>query len=174
MVREEARIDVTELFDAWLRLRHIIVQHGPTIRRVWSKKTRDQKKRLLLSVWPQMPDQHRPDIEYLTRSDYTTDSIVSRDKDALLFPYINLDDLSKPHSFLVFLDSRSRCTPDTFANADLNSIRIGLKIQAITPGFLSGYTMHLTGQTTPGTYGRISSWKGNPDSTYMWMTGIGA
>lgn len=34
--------------------------------------------------------------------------------------------------------------------------------------------MHLSGQTKPETYGRISSWKEDPESSYKWVTGVGA
>ncbi|CAD6588568.1 MAG: hypothetical protein ASARMPREDX12_003374 [Alectoria sarmentosa] len=56
----------------------------------------------------------------------------------------------------------------------MNSLRAGIKCQAIRPGYLGGCIMHLTGQKTPETYGRINSWKEDPESSYKLVSGMGA
>ena len=172
--KEEAKALVAELFGSWLQLRHIINQHGTIVQKRWSKKTTEQRKRLLLGVWPQMSESHRPDISFLARCDLSEKGEALADRDAIYFPHINLKDLATSRNFLLFLDSRTRLTPDTFANADMNSLRVGIKCRAIRPGYLGGYTMHLTGQKTPETYGRISSWKEDPESSYKLVSGMGA
>lgn len=171
---EDAKDLVTGLFEDWVRLGNIINTHGKAVQKRWSKKTLEQRKKILLAAWPGMTEKHRPDIASLASVDLSEGEKVYIHKDWIYYPHINIEDLTRSRTFLVLLDSRTRCTPDTFANSDMNSIRVGMRYGTIKPEYLKGYTMHLIGQKTPDTYGRITCWKGNPESAHAWVTGIGA
>ncbi len=80
-------------------------------------------------------------------------------KFAMRFRYLNLQDLSKQGPFLWMLDSRSRNFPSIFSSADWNHIRLGLKTKTITPHYLRGYTMYLSGEWTENTYGCLVPWE---------------
>ncbi|KAL8886813.1 MAG: hypothetical protein Q9215_005528 [Flavoplaca cf. flavocitrina] len=93
--------------------------------------------------------------------------------DYWLLPAINREDLSKPGNLLLFLRSRTRNPPGDFVNADANSVHIGHVAQAIMPAYLSGYSMLLSGQNTPETYGRMLGWDEDDDAFDMMSSGVG-
>lgn len=53
-----------------------------------------------------------------------------------MWPYTNLEDLSKPNTLLLLLQSRARNTLDTFAFADHEAVHFGIVTKAIVPVFL--------------------------------------
>jgi len=173
----QAQFFVGEIFDARQRLRAIVATYSATIRKRWLKKTSEKRKALLLSAWPDIPEQHRPDIIYLPiiylSSGDSTIRLTAAQEKAIIFPHINLEDLSTFRTFLLLLGSRTYYTPDVFASADLSSVRVGIQFNAIRSGSLFGHTMHLVGQTKREEYGRITSWTDNLESSYKWVTGTG-
>ena len=47
------------------------------------------------------------------------------------------------------MQARGFTFPAAFANADLNAMRVGIKLGILDPKFILGYTMHLAGEITP-------------------------
>ncbi|KAF9272569.1 hypothetical protein BGZ68_002299, partial [Mortierella alpina] len=159
-VRREARQRVTKIFKDWNLLNHIVQRHEATIQKRWLKKTREQRKSILLRAWPNMATTHRPDLESFFKNERTTPAI----RDAYMWPHINQEDLLKPKLLLIFLNSRGRSFPSTFAGADRKSFRFATTSSKFPAAFLNEYTMMFTGRNTPETYGELYSWDDNAEA----------
>lgn len=165
-VRAEAQQGATQIFDTWRILNKIVERHESTIRKRWLKKTKDQRKRILLASWPHMPETHRPDFQFFIKGIATTNSPLVRD--AFMWPYINQEDLLKPKIFLLLLNSRSRNKPAAFSRADNQETHFGHVTTALVPIFLNEHVMMFTGRDTPETYGELIAWDDHPDA-FDWM-----
>src|SRR5690554_3709256 len=66
-VRAEARERSRTIAHTYRGLRAIVQRHEATIQKRWAGKTRQQRLRILLGAWPNMPPCHRPDFEALRR-----------------------------------------------------------------------------------------------------------
>ncbi|GJJ74589.1 hypothetical protein EMPS_06947 [Entomortierella parvispora] len=154
IVLKESKKHVKNIFDDWNLLNHIILRHEATIQQKWLKKSRDQRRNTLLYAWPQMPKKHRPDMEAFLEEGsrfYATNS------DVYLWPDINQEDLLKPKILPIFLNARARHYPSVFASTDEQSFRFAQAGGIVTLGYLDGFTMMLTGQNSPSTYGKLST-----------------
>lgn len=87
-----------------------------------------------------METTHRPDFQALSRELQQECRSGSKFTKAYMFPYINIEDLTKPKTLLLLFESRGHNTPDTFVNTDFNSIHVRHISDAITPAYLNGYT----------------------------------
>jgi hypothetical protein len=172
-VKVEAERRSRQIFKNWHTLHRILLQHEAVLQKRWLKKTKDQRKKILLSAWPRMPLTHRPEFYAIQRESEEQRRTRSRFRDAYLFPYINQEDLLKAKNLLLLFHSRGHNKPDVFAFFDLKSQKIRRTSGVIVPSYLSGYTMLLTGKTTPETYGSIISWEEEPDAFALMMTEIG-
>ena len=132
----------------------ILDRYEETLRKRWAKKTGEQRRKVLLK---NMPAMHRPDFEALRRENMHQTRTATRFRDSFLLPSLNLEDLLTSKKLLMFLNARGRHDPDTFSNADFNSIHLANTSQAILPAYISNYTMFLAGQKTPSTYGHLVS-----------------
>ena len=144
------------------------------MRKRWIKKSREQRKKVLLTAWPNMAATHRPDFHALTRE--TIDvrrRNASRFRNEYLFPFINLEDLLKANNLLLFLNSRGHNKPDVFAFFDTQTHPLGGTSLAIQPPYVSGYTMLLSGQTSPESYGKLLAWDEHQDAFEMITNGLG-
>lgn len=94
-------------------------------------------------------------------------------RDSWLLPSLYLEDLTQPRNLILFLRSRTRNPPGVFVNADFNSINLGHVTYAIKLSHLAGYTILLTGQNTPETYGRLISWDEDPEAFNIMISGVG-
>lgn len=159
------------LFEAWRQLRNITSQHKPSLEKRWRKKTEVQRRAILNKVCPGIPAIHRPDLLAL-REEFRTKELPFSLDIALRFPYINLEDLSKPEAFLLFLESRSNNFPALFSNTDRSHIRVGIRAKMIVPDYVRGYTMYMNGEQTRETYGRIVSWKQDRQSLFKCHSGV--
>ncbi|KAG9319932.1 hypothetical protein KVV02_005532 [Mortierella alpina] len=163
-VRRESRQRVTKIFQDWNLLNHIVQRHEATIQKRWLKKTREQRKSILLRAWPNMSASHRPDLEAL----FKEGNAKTKARDAYMWPNINQEDLLKPKLLLIFLNSRARNFPSAFAGADHESFRFATTSSKVPAAFLNEYTMLFTGRDTPETYGELYSWDDN-DEAADWL-----
>ncbi|KAG0004385.1 hypothetical protein BGZ79_009456 [Entomortierella chlamydospora] len=163
-VRKEAHERVTKIFKDWTLLNHIVQRHETMIQKRWLKKTREQRKNILLRAWPKMSVSHRPDMEAFLREKQK--STVFRE--AYLWPHINQEDLLKPKLLLIFLNARARNFPSAFSAADHESFRFATTSGKVTAAFLNEYTMMFTGRNTPESYGQLYSWDENDDAA-SWL-----
>ena len=172
-VKREAAERSLKIFEYWNRLHEILVRHETVLRKRWMKKSREQRKRVLLTAWPGMSATHRPDFLALKTESERQRRRGTRFRDAYLFPYINLEDLLKAKNMLLYFHSRGHTKPDVFAFYDLETQQIGRTSCAIIPSYLSNCTMLLTGETSPATYGQLLSWDDDPDAWDLYMSQIG-
>jgi hypothetical protein len=103
-------------------LNAIIVRHEALIRKRWLKKSARQRRDVLLQIWPDMTESHRPDHLEIAEDLKKALAKLNRDtlpSDACTWPFINLEDLTKPRSLLVFLNSRGRNVPMNFAESEV-------------------------------------------------------
>lgn len=85
-----------------------------------------------------------------------------------MFPYINKEDLAKPKTFLLLLNSRGRHPPCTFAAADRDAMHLGLVLGALQPVYLNQYVLILNDATEVDAYGKLLAWDDHPDA-FDWM-----
>ncbi|KAG0042238.1 hypothetical protein BGZ83_000737 [Gryganskiella cystojenkinii] len=119
---------VDSIFKDWHLLNHIILRHEALIQKRWLKKNRQQRKALLLSLWPNMPISHQADIRAVVQRRRHGDDIMIPEtasaQDPYYWPHINQEDLLKPKILLIFLNARARHNPSSFARSDLNTVKL--------------------------------------------------
>ena len=169
-VRRDALTKSKSVLSSYETLRGIILRHEETIQKRWTKKTRQQRQKILLGAWPGMAVSHRPDFKAFRRTNRSKQP-VSRDKDReyYMWPYINQEDLLKPKNLLLLLNSRGRNPPSDFAGAEYDAMHLGRVTGNLTPVFLNEYTMILNGAYDITEYGKLVSWDDNGDA-FEWMT----
>ncbi|EOD44771.1 hypothetical protein UCRNP2_8520 [Neofusicoccum parvum UCRNP2] len=168
-VRDEARRRSASIFQDWSFLKAVLERHEATIQKRWFKKTKEQRRKTLLSAWPDMPSTHRPDFDAFARESDHQRTKETRFKDSYMWPYMNQEDLLKPRSLLLLLNARARNPPDAFAMADYEAAHFGYTSKALVAPFLNEHTMMFTARRTPETYGELLSWDDHPES-FEWMT----
>ncbi|PGH35131.1 hypothetical protein GX50_02053 [[Emmonsia] crescens] len=164
--RRQAREFSTSILASWSTLRKVLDRHEAVLRKRWHKKTKEQRKKILVSALPDIPLTHRPDYNALQKGR----GIQARN--AYLWPYINIEDLVESKTLLLFLNARGRNPPSMFAHADIDAIHLGLVSGTICPAFLNEYTMFLEGETV-NTYGRMVSWNDDDEAFDIMYSGIG-
>lgn len=172
-VKWEARERSRKIFTEWTTLHEILGRYEELLRKRWMKKTHEQRKKILLAAWPNMSSTHRPDFQALQRESHQQRCNGTKFRDAYLWPYINVEDLTKGKSLLLFLNARGRHLPDEFAHADFDAAHLGHTSFAIRSAFLNLHTMLLRGQTTPEAYGRLVSWDEDDEACDLSVSGIG-
>lgn len=167
-VRAKAQESATAIFFNYELLNGILLRHESTIRKRWTKKTRQQRINILLKAWPGMPPNHRPDYEAFRRTGHQPQLGVKSATGSFMWPYINQEDLSQTQSLPLLLNARGRHTPPSFAGTDLEAMHLGIVCEAIERSFLNNYTMILHGVTAAEEYGQLLSWDDHPDA-FDWM-----
>ena len=130
-----------DIFDDWVTLFQILTRHENVIRHRWGKKSREQRKRLLLKAWPNMTPMHRPDYKVLEKEGDRVQAKGQEYRGCFMWPYINLEDLVEAKSLLLFLNSRGRSLPEAFANSDLDAAHMGIISFVVERPFINQYTM---------------------------------
>ncbi len=168
--RRESLERSTNVLSGWNTLRQILERHEEVLRKRWLKKTKSQRTSIVLRAWPKMSAAHRPDFTALTKEgQYKTQGTKFRE--AYMWPYMNVEDLVKGKSLLLFLNSRGRNPPHMFAHADFDAGRLGHVSGAVMPAFLNLHTMLLEGESVES-YGRLVSWDDDEDAMMNCMSGI--
>ena len=148
-VRSRSSAMSKRIFADWNLLNTIMDKHEPAIHKRWAKKTKSQRSAILLKAWPKMSATHRPDFAAVKRESREQRLTGTKFPEAYKWPYVNLEDLSKPRTLLLFLQSRARNPPDAFAIVDQNAMRLGHVYEAIPLVWLNNYTMMFTDRTDP-------------------------
>ncbi|KAH9906787.1 hypothetical protein F4778DRAFT_800764 [Xylariomycetidae sp. FL2044] len=145
----------------YAELHQCVKRYEHVVRRRWtSKKSREQRKKLLLEAWPGMSPSHRPDLVAYRREDEDTRRAgLSTSRDAYMWPCINLADLSSGNNVLRFLNARGRNNPQIFADMDLENIFLGQSSGVLSQDFyaaleLSDYAFDMRSPYGEG-YGSI-------------------
>ena len=172
-VRAQAKKHSTQIFEDWELLIAILDHHGATVHRRWLKRSKKQRLELLLAAWPKMSSAHRPDFLAFRKETERQREAGTKFREAYMWPYVNLEDLSKPRTLLLFVQSRARNPPHAFAMVDFDAVHLGLVTKAIVPFFLNEHTMMFTGRQSPRTYGELIPWGDNDDAFDWMMSGKG-
>jgi hypothetical protein len=152
------------IFSDWKKLQNTLDRHEETIRTRWGKKSAKNRKQLLLDIWPNIPQEHRPEWKAMTAAaekrglSGPIQPPESKYRDYFLLPQLNLEDLSGPRSLLVLLNGRGRNAPHVFAYSDYQNARLGLETRCINPQAIAEdgqYNMRLIGHSSDATYGEI-------------------
>ncbi|KAI4713849.1 hypothetical protein J4E89_001297 [Alternaria sp. Ai002NY15] len=102
----------------WTTLCSIIIKFEGEIRARWLKKSKAQRKAILEKAWPtQLPKNHRPDIDRSVLN-ACPHQRHSHGLAQYAFPYLNLEDLTKPNPLLILLNARGRHAMWKFAFLD--------------------------------------------------------
>jgi hypothetical protein len=167
---QESKKRSRQIFTDWERLNNILNKYEDILRKRWIKKTKEQRKRLLLSSWPNMSTTHRPDFQAQHRESDEQRRTATRFRDAYLCPYINLEDLCKAKNLLLMFQSRGHNRPHVFSYSD-SIMQIAINVRVVTVVHLDGFSMDLSGET-PQTYGRLLSHKRGEASVSTMMAGL--
>ncbi|KAI4113982.1 MAG: hypothetical protein LQ338_008082 [Usnochroma carphineum] len=171
-VRDETKKRVDSIFAERRRLVHLLSLHAEAVHKRWQKKSIEQRKKVLLTAWPSMPDTHRPDIHNWNEYE-APDKVPEARKDDFVWPHINSDDLSRPAPLLLMMYSRAKYSPDAFVSQDFDSMSLGMNSAVLLPGYLKGWTTLFLGQNTTKTYGQLRSWSQQPESKELMELGFG-
>ena len=155
---------VLKSFDCLYR---ILERHEATIQSRWTKKTKQQRLKILLHVWPDLPAVHRPDMEAWRKESPEQRQAGTQYRDAYIWPQLNQEDLTKPRTLLLLLNARGRNHPSRFAAADREEMHVGFVAQAVVPVFLNMHTVILNGvsdRKMDNGYGKLVSWEEHPDA----------
>ena len=172
-VKRVATSHALQIFRDYHALNGILARFEDVIRKRWVKKTRDQRKKVLLTAWPNMSTTHRPDFAALRSESLDQRKSGTKYKHAYMFPFINLEDLVKAKNLLLLFHSRGHNLPSVFAWTDLKTQSLYLASGAARVLSLEGHTMLLTNQATASTYGCLISHKDNPHAAEMCQLGTG-
>lgn len=161
-LRSKSKEYTKAIFDNFKFLLAVLVCHEDLIRRRWMKKTKVQRKAVLLQAWPNMSPTHRPDFD-AHLGDTWTSKIKSQD--ALAWPYINLEDLMRPRSLLIFLNTRGRNLPYNFAHSDLELAPAYKLRKEFLDCRKDNYAMAFVGRKDVETYGEFMSFERDSEVT---------
>ncbi|RMZ38916.1 hypothetical protein CA14_003389 [Aspergillus flavus] len=168
-VRRQATARSDEIFISYETLHKIIQRHEATVQKRWSKKTRQQRLNVLLSVWPDIPAMHRPDFDAFRRESASDRVRGTKYRVHFMWPYVNQEDLLNTKALPLLLNSRGRHPPSHFAAADMDAMHLGLISKAIVPIFLNCHVLILNGMTeNTRDYGQLVAWEDHPDA-FDWM-----
>lgn len=170
-LRSDIRQTAVRIFDNWGTLQSIVTRHEATIQKRWTNKSKVKRRELLLTIWPNMTKDHRPDLaleekwyrkmnstghanKLLQGSPKQRELYEGSQREALLMPHINLHDLTKTEPLLLMINGRARQTPHAFSKRDLQLSTI--KMWMTERRWLKGYIMDFDRrQSVPEEYGEL-------------------
>lgn len=172
-LRSEIRETAERIYSNWGNLESIVQRHEATIQKRWTNKSIPKRRELLLTTWPGMNRDHRPDLSLDKKKTYDLTTwkeewkglqqgtprqhqmYEGSQREALLMPYINLHDLTKKEPLLLMINARARQPPHAFSKRDLQ-LSTPLPPGVTQHRNLRGYVMDLDGQqSVPETYGEL-------------------
>jgi hypothetical protein len=161
----EAKQRAATVTEQWQTLRDVVQRHENTLHRRWSKKTKGQRLKILLKAWPRMSLTHRPDFHAVRKEDFDGPDPDNTPRAGFmqeyLWPHINQEDLSRPRTLQLLLNSRGRHPPSAFAATDLDAAPLAwlatLDRNTLLPDFPTGYSITLNSVTESDMhqYGKI-------------------
>lgn len=161
-IKLEAGRYVTRILGNWTTLNGYLKRFELIIQRRWLKKTTKQRREILLTAWPQMSRDHRPDfVGYRNKKAAhrrVQAATAYKRSQAFLWPYINLEDLLQGHLLPLFLKSRGREFPAAFVTSDLGNAHRGNGWPKEVNDGNAGIVF--ANGKTPRTYGRVTIQEG--------------
>jgi hypothetical protein len=101
--RAEAKRRSANIGNHYYLLCAITLQHEKRIKQIWLKnlKLREQKLKILLNAWPNMPGKHRPDFDTFRKNMDADEDPESMDRSHFVWTHINQEDLTEPNNLLL-------------------------------------------------------------------------
>ncbi|KAI5859515.1 hypothetical protein GGS23DRAFT_616202 [Durotheca rogersii] len=176
---EQAReLSEPQIANIWMNFKHlqaIIHRHEALIQKRWIKKSKVKRSEILQSAWgprSAMNAQRKPNMALVMNRFKGWDSTKSDNEkagasiyQALIWPQINIEDLTKTEPLLLFLNARARYPPSTFAHTDVEPAMFAADAQIFPgPKYLDRWSMRFTGRDSVETYGRLVSWDEDEDA----------
>lgn len=166
---KQAKSRSATIFNSFSTLQSILERFEDLVRRRWSKKTRAQRKALLLEAWPNMPEKHRPDIQAYRHEDEMRRKSNTDFRDAYMWPHISLQDLLSGSTTMRLLNSRGRHEPRFFARMDLESIHLGRRSKALPYTYITVINFVIDMENTAEKYGAIVD---SPSARFRYADGV--
>ena len=161
-VTAQAKPLAESIFEDWNHLSRLVSRNEEALYERWKNLKKKKRRDLLIEEWNEMASPHRPDLAIWRKREKPAGSPIAswteKDREAFMWPHINLEDLSKNRPLWLLLKARARNPPDTFAASDLDTTRFGKGCLALTPRYLNKFSMVFTGRSTPDTYGQLYAW----------------
>jgi hypothetical protein len=151
-------------------LKAIITDYYAYVSQRWERKSRKQRKSLLLRVHPNMPTHACEDLKLLRSR--RTRKLTDQQKNILLCSQINLEQLGDDESLLMWMFARARHAPHHFVRSDLirtNALENATDLMIFQPGGPQSYggrLMHVNLTDKPELYGVAVQYYG---ATYQEM-----
>ncbi|KAF1819947.1 uncharacterized protein K489DRAFT_403958, partial [Dissoconium aciculare CBS 342.82] len=139
-------------------LREIWTRYAVVTCKRWSKKTITKRHQILRQAWgSDINLAGRPDVDAFRETCCSSDwTDKSAQRNAILWPHVNLEDLQKPRNLPLFLQSRALHHPGEFAGSDRSSILCDLrKTLVLQETEFPGYLMLMASAETRETYGKL-------------------
>ncbi|KAK5720429.1 hypothetical protein LTR17_014986 [Elasticomyces elasticus] len=160
---EEVRLEARQRSEAIFEHRHtlnvILDRHEATIQKRWLKKTKPQRRRMLLAAWPGMNAMHRPDFDASRRESLEQrQTAPTKFRDAFLWPDFNLEDFVKPRILLLILKARGRHEPCLFYRSDIDACSVGYAVNGIEEPWLNRHGMVFVDRHDAVSYGELVAW----------------
>ncbi|KAF2279915.1 uncharacterized protein EI97DRAFT_105481 [Westerdykella ornata] len=117
-----------EVMSNYSALHDLVIRHEETIRQRWLDMSNGDREKVLTLAWPDISKTHGLDKRLLLhhqchcrrRGRFVQDLTSLRNNSLpFLLPHVNIEDLLLPSTFLLFLHSRGRHSPTTFAHTEL-------------------------------------------------------
>ena len=174
-VERIAQHQVNIIFAAFDRIRYILERHEDTIRKRWTKKSISKKRQLLLAAQPNIPNEHRPDMDIDNAAvysfvpggdamDYMTRVAIAKNSEACMVPFLNMEDLLQPGTFLTLLSSRGHNPIVSFSQTEFVHAPLTRWSEDTLQFHLQTYTMLFAGKDTRATYGRLKYWRSKSEA----------
>ncbi|KAI9146935.1 hypothetical protein HJFPF1_12964 [Paramyrothecium foliicola] len=174
MSLEELREKATDLsrniFSNYARLQAILSKHERASQRRWMKKKKQQKIEIFGSTWPGMAEIHRHDFDAWRRDSVQPQAKASAraQRKHFMCPCINQEDLVKPKTWLLLLNSRGHHPPPAFARVDFDAMHFGCVSRNLVATYLNTYIMILHNVSSPGEYGKFVS-RYDDENAFQWI-----
>lgn len=161
----------SKILGSWAKLNSILQGRESMLHKRWTKKTVEQRKKILLEAWPGMPVRHRPDLEILAKG--RTFTLPESSATAVFkWPHITIEDLTPVNCLLLLLNTRGRNHPDSFAHVDLAACSVGLLSYRLQVPDLYRQVMIIAGQKAEEIFGQIVSWEDDFEAFYHFTAGV--
>lgn len=142
------------VFENWSYIADLVTKHEGAIQNRWIKKSKNQRRDILLSAQPEMIQFHRPDVVAIRRGPLQNGA-VGEQLQTYFWPHINVEDLSRPEPILWMLNSRGLHSPYVFVYTDLRSAK--LINHGMAPITLDEYAMAFYDTQSYQAYGVVST-----------------
>jgi hypothetical protein len=159
-VAAQARPLAGQVFEQYELLKQVTDGQFGRLYEIWKSMKKSARKQLLEASWNDVPQHCRPDLASWRRHESDkTPGWTDQEREGFMWPHVNVEELAKARPLLLLLHSRSNNAPGVFAEADLDSTKLGKSCLALMPKYLNKYSMFFTQQDNAETYGRLVSWE---------------